>query len=339
MKTATQISLLLLLLAASCGPKEEPGDPGGDPKPESSKKIEPTGTALAKARDAGAPASEETPAPEPPEGMVLVPGGTFTMGLDHPRAIPDEKTEHEVTVAPFFLDRTEVTNAAYTECVEAGVCRKPAWKDTKKAGFEPLERFRTPDRPVSAVSRKDAATYCEWRGKRLPTEAEFERAARGDDGRMYAWGNEEPDRTRAVYELKVTAPVGSKPDGAGPYGHLDLSGNVWEWTSDLYDPLAYERETAPDGLPGTCPQIRVAQDELRRDGKQGYTGTNPIPTDCDHVLRGGAFNYFPWGLRASNRVHHPGSWRMIMAGFRCAGDTESEANKTPDPGPDRQKTE
>lgn len=271
-------------------------------------------------RDAGAPIAKSPAAPEIPSGMLPVPGGTFVMGLDDPRAIPDERHEHQVTVKSFLLDRTEVSNAAYEECVAAGVCNKPAWKNTEKSGFEPLEAFLTPDRPVSSVSQADAATYCEWRGKRLPTEAEFERAARGDDGRMYAWGNQEPDSDLAVFGLKVTGPVGSKPRGAGPYGHMDLAGNVWEWTSDLYDPYAYRRKTASSGTPGTCPQIKAAQDEIRQKGPRGFTGWNPIPKDCDHALRGGAFNYFPWGLRASNRVHHPGSWHMIMAGFRCAMD-------------------
>ncbi|MBN2528477.1 MAG: SUMF1/EgtB/PvdO family nonheme iron enzyme, partial [Deltaproteobacteria bacterium] len=259
-------------------------------------------------------------APPPPEGMRLVNGGAFTMGLDHPRAIADEMAEHEVTVKSFYLDTTEVTNQAYQTCVDANICRPPRDIDTQKSGFEPLRLFRTPQRPVTGVSRHDAITYCEWMGKRLPTEAEFERAARGDDGRMYAWGNASPKADLAVYAGKVTKDVGSCPKGVGPYGHLDLAGNVWEWTADLYDPYAYTRPTANTGVPADCDTIKQTQDELRKQGKQGFTGTNPIPEECDHVLRGGAFNYFAWGLRASNRVHHPESWRLIMAGFRCAKD-------------------
>ncbi len=255
-----------------------------------------------------------------PEGTLLVPGGTFTMGLDHPRAIPDEMTEHAVIVRSFYLDKTEVTNAAYNACVQAGVCASPKWIDTVKGGFAPLEVFRQDLRPVSGVSQHDAMTFCKWKGKRLPTEAEFERAARGDDGRLYAWGNETPSPKRAVYASKVTEPVGSRPDGAGPYGHLDLAGNVWEWTADLYDPFAYSRDTANKGVPADCPTIKQTQKTLRNEGRQGFTGTNPIPTDCDTVLRGGAFNYFSWGLRASNRVHHPADFKIIMAGFRCAKD-------------------
>ena len=255
-----------------------------------------------------------------PEDMLGVPGGSFTMGLDHKRAIRDERTEHEVTVAPFLLDRTEVTNEAYIECVDAGVCRKPKRTDNSKNNFAPAPEFRTPKRPVSSVSQKDAAAFCKWKKKRLPSEAEFERAARGSDNRLYTWGNEEPTGRHAVYLQNVTADVGSKPAGAGPYGHLDLAGNVWEWTSDHYDPHAYMRETASRGIPADCDEIIRTQDMLRKKGMQGFTGSNPIPTECEHVLRGGAFNYFQWGLRASNRVHHPGAWRMIMSGFRCAKD-------------------
>jgi len=256
--------------------------------------------------------------PAAPEGMKPVPGGTFVMGLHHPRANPDEMDEHEVTLAPFYLDVTEVTNADWNECVAAGACAKPKEIDTVREGYAPLAVFRRPDHPVSGISQTGAAAYCAWRNKRLPSEAEFERAARGDDRRMYPWGNAAPTPRLAVYGEKATAPVGSRPDGAGPYGHLDLAGNVWEWSADLYDPFAYTRPSADRGIPGTCEEIRAAQDQLRREKRHGFTGTNPIPEDCDHSLRGGAFNYFSWGLRSANRVHHPGSWKMIMAGLRCA---------------------
>lgn len=254
------------------------------------------------------------------QDMLLVNGGTFTMGLNHPRAIPDEKTEHTVSLKSFYLDKTEVTNAEYQKCVSAKVCRRPRDIDTRRSGFAPLSVFRRVNHPVSGVSRRDALAFCKWKNKRLPTEAEFERAARGDDNRIYTWGDDSPTSEHAVYASKATAPVASKVKGIGPYGHFDLAGNVWEWTADLYDPFAYMRDTANIGVPADCDTIKQTQNQLRKEGKQGFTGTNPIPVECDHVLRGGAFNYFSWGLRASNRVHHPESWRIIMAGFRCAKD-------------------
>jgi formylglycine-generating enzyme required for sulfatase activity len=252
------------------------------------------------------------------DGMLRVPGGTFRMGADE-LGEPDEHPAHDVTLAPFWLDTTEVTNAAYGECVTAGVCRPI---DPTNAARHHLDdkTFRGPQQPVSGVAWDDAVQYCGFRKKRLPTEAEWERAARGDDGRRYPWGSEPPDPERAVYANKVTSDVGTHPKGKGPYGHVDLTGNVWEWTADEYDPYAYRRASAATGKPGSCPEIMAAQDELRRTNQKGFTGSNPIPTECERVLRGGAFNYNASGLRATNRVHHPGRYRLVMAGFRCARD-------------------
>jgi len=271
------------------------------------------------AADAG-PAAGGAPAEQVAEaGMIGVPGGVFGMGADR-IGEGDEQPAHPVTVAPFLLDRTEVTNAEYHACEAAGACRPHDTQSSVDNGFGPDEAFRTPDRPISGVSHADAEAFCAWKGKRLPTEAEWERAARGSDGRKYPWGDTPAEPRLAVYGAVITEDVGSRPRGAGPYGHLDLAGNVWEWVADLYDPYAYRRPTADRGIPGTCDQIRAAQDELRRKMLFGFTGKNPIPDGCDYVLRGGAFNYGGPGLRASNRVHHPGTFRLIMSGFRCAKD-------------------
>jgi len=257
--------------------------------------------------------------------MLEVPGGTFTMGADGVGE-GDEQPAHAVSVSSFWLDRTEVTNARYLECVHAGKCAPYRDDVARRFGAGPEAGFRGPEQPVVGVSAVDAGNYCTFRGLRLPREAEWERAARGDDERTFAWGNEKPTPELACYGRKpgakgaTTDPVGSHPAGKGPYGHLDLTGNVWEWTADLYDPFAYRRAGAAQGVPGSCAEILETQNHLRKTKQQGFTGKNPIPTSCDRVLRGGAFNYDAAGLRASNRVHHPENWKLLVAGFRCAKD-------------------
>ena len=255
--------------------------------------------------------------------MALVPGATFNMGANS-GGEQDERPLHVVSLASFYLDLTEVTNQAYQSCVGQERCRPPKagpWR----AGAD--RRFRGPKQPVVGVSWDDGKAYCEFAGKRLPREAEWELAAGGTDDRRFPWGNSAADTAlhgrfgRALGARDgVTADVGSYPSGAGPYGHLDMAGNVWEWMADEYDPYAYRRPGADKGLPGSCEQIKETQDELRRTHRQGFTGTNPIPKVCERVLRGGAFNYFAAGLRVTNRVHHPGDWRLVMAGVRCAAD-------------------
>ncbi|HYP90680.1 MAG TPA: formylglycine-generating enzyme family protein [Polyangiaceae bacterium] len=261
-----------------------------------------------------------------PADMLQVPGGSFTMGADGVGEA-DERPAHRVSVPSFWLDRTEVTNGRYLECVHAEKCAPFRDDVARRFGAGPEAGFRGSEQPVVGVSYVDASRYCEFRGKRLPREIEWERAARGDDGRTFAWGDSKPTPELACYGRKpgakgaTTDPVGSHPSGAGPYGHLDLTGNVWEWTSDIYDPFAYRREGADRGIPGSCEQVLETQSFLRKTKQQGFTGHNPIPVSCERVLRGGAFNYDAAGLRASNRVHHPETWRMLVAGFRCAKDT------------------
>ncbi len=251
--------------------------------------------------------------------MLLVPAGTFIMGRDE-GGEGDERPAHKVTIKGFYLDETEVTNAAYQEAVAAGVCLPPYPRSAVANGFGSDKRFRGAQQPVSSVSWAQAEAYCGWLHKRLPTEAEWEHAARGDDGRRFPWGNDTPTPERAQYRAAVTANVAAHPAGKGPYGHHDLAGNVWEWVFDVYDPYAYRRAGAAHGALPNCHQALAAQDELRRKRQQGFTGSNPIPTRCERVLRGGAFNYFPSGLRSSNRVHHPARYRLVMSGFRCAQD-------------------
>jgi len=251
--------------------------------------------------------------------MILVPAGPFRMGADR-GGQGDEQPEHEVTLPAYWLDRTEVTNAAYGACVAAHACRPHDPTSAQKNRFGNDALFRSPDQPITSISWDDALAYCAFSGKRLPREAEWEKAARGTDGRKFPWGDEPANPERAVYAGMRTLPVGSRPQGAGPYGHLDMAGNVWEWLSDVYDPFAYRREGSARGIGGDCTQAMAAQNELRSSGRQGFTGSNPIPIGCERVLRGGAFNYDAAGLRSSNRVHHPPQFRLIMSGVRCAKD-------------------
>jgi formylglycine-generating enzyme required for sulfatase activity len=257
--------------------------------------------------------------PDAPDGMLLVPAGTFTMGSADEGEL-DERPAHRVSVGAYFLDRTEVTQAAYAECVTAHACAPPADLSHSALVYGHPGEFIKPDHPVAGVSWDDAVAYCRFRGKRLPGEAEWEHAARGGDGRRYVWGNEPPDpRRHGVFGgRRATEAVGRYPEGRGPFGHEDLAGNVWEWVADEYDPYAYRRPGADTGRPGSCAEIIEAQNELRRRGQQGFTGKNPIPVECEHVLRGGAYNYGAPGLRAANRVHHPARFRIPVAGFRCA---------------------
>lgn len=273
--------------------------------------------------DAGSDAGSPSPTADggdvaegaPPEGMLLVPGGTFTMGADR-GGEQDEHPAHAVTLRAFYLDRTEVTQAAYSMCVAANAC-SPARPDLIGAMNG---AFRGDEKPVVGISWHDARAYCAFVGKRLPREAEHERAVRGDDGRRFPWGNEEPSREHTVFAASHPEPVGVHPKGRGPYGHDDLAGNVWEWMEDVYDPYAYRRPRASEGVGEGCEGAVAAQDELRRTGKQGFTGSNPIPSECERSIRGGAYNYPAAGLRSTNRVHHPPSYKLKMTGVRCARD-------------------
>ena len=210
---------------------------------------------------------------------VYVPAGPFDMGLDEGGF--DEKPRHEVELDAFWIMQTEVTNEQYEKCVTADVCSPPFNPDWGADDF--WANYDT--HPVTEVTWEQAATYAEWAGGRLPTEAEWEKAARGTDGRRYPWGNTTPSEQRLNYNDNVgdTQPVGSYPDGASPYGALDMAGNVWEWVADWYGEEYYA--TSPRENP-TGP----AQGERR-------------------VLRGGAYDsplyhvgvYFREGASVTDR--------------------------------------
>ena len=194
-----------------------------------------------------------------------------------------------MTLSAFRIDQTEVTNRLYRRCVDLGPCRAPE--------HSPAYDSKTQeDHPVVGVTWAEAETYCQWAGRRLPTEAEWEKAARGTDGRIYPWGHEPPDEQRANFDgaFEGTTPVGQFPDGVSPYGALDMAGNAWEWTADAYVADA----------DATVPTI----DPLEAD-----------PTKNVRVIRGGSWGTSAPALRAANRF-----WafagRDDFDGFRCASD-------------------
>jgi len=216
--------------------------------------------------------------------MVTVPAGEFLMGSDDPGADPDEQPASKTFVDRFQIDRVEVTNARYHRCVEAGACSRPigasSYPDSRKADY-----------PVSPLSWQQALAYCRWAGKRLPTEAEWEKAARGPDGRRYPWGDEFDSRRVSTDRTHGASRVGSYPAGASPYGALDMAGNVWEWTSSLFRPYPYRAD----------------------DGREDQNAQG------SRVNRGGSWFYGPPHLRASYRATaNEGYRRTDDLGVRCA---------------------
>jgi formylglycine-generating enzyme required for sulfatase activity/tRNA A-37 threonylcarbamoyl transferase component Bud32 len=205
---------------------------------------------------AAAQAVEQTPTPRSTpkpgdtqvsnkDGMVLVwvPEGEFSMGSDIGGT--GDKPAHIVYLDGYWMDRTEVTNGMYALCVVAGVCNQPGSTSSyTRTSYYGDSQYK--DYPVIYVDWNQATAYCEWAGRRLPSEAQWEKAARGTDGRTYPWGNTAPDANLANYNENKgdTTAVGSYPSGASPYGIMDMAGNVWEWVADWYAETYYSSSTA-----------------------------------------------------------------------------------------------
>jgi formylglycine-generating enzyme required for sulfatase activity len=182
--------------------------------------------------------------------MVFVPGGTFEMGSDetHPDTEQDEIPRHPVALSSFWIDQTEVTNAQFARCVVAGACTPPHPPALPiHEGYYEDPAFAR--HPVINVDWQQSQGYCIWAGGQLPTEAQWEYAARGPDGQPYPWGDRPPDKTLLHYGRLSdnTAPVGSYPEGASWVGALDMAGNVWEWTADWYRTYSPEPQVDPHG--------------------------------------------------------------------------------------------
>ena len=213
--------------------------------------------------------------------MDLVPAGSFLMGSPEGVGRDDEHPEHEVWLDDYYIDRYEVTVELFAKCVQAGVCSE---EHIRTVDDDPACNYGDANRvnhPMNCVDWFGMKTYCEWAGKRLPTEAEWERAARGTDGRMYPWGNEEATCEHAVMdedktqdcegatELPYTEPGGTKIMGVGPYGSHNLGGNVGEWCLDIYDETFYTR--SPNKNPVNTDEGRF---RATRGGDCRYTSKN-----------------------------------------------------------------
>ncbi len=231
--------------------------------------------------------------------MVLVPAGEFTMGSD--AGDPDEKPVHQVYLDTFYIDKYEVTNELYKICEDSKVCQPPSnissLRYREYYGNSEFDNY-----PVVYIEWKMAKTYCEWRKANLPSEAEWEKSARGTDNRIYPWGNK-PDVTYANYlsgqERRFggdITEIGNYKMGRSPYNAYDMAGNVWEWVADLYEIDYYESLVE--------------------------NAFNPIGPSSgnEHVIRGGAFDSYLISIRSSNRKSSNPFNINYDIGFRCAKD-------------------
>jgi formylglycine-generating enzyme required for sulfatase activity len=220
--------------------------------------------------------------------LVYVPEGEFIMGSNFGS---DEQPTHTVYLDAFWIDQTEVTNAMYAKCMSAGACQPPLGNSSStRSSYYGNSEFN--DYPVIYVDWNQAKTYCAWAGRRLPTEAEWEKAARGTDGNIYPWGNDAPNNNLLNYNSAVgdTTEVGKYPGGKSPYGAYDMAGNVWEWVNDWY----------------------------RENYYQSSPVSNPLGPESGqyHVVRGSSW-YDNYGVRSAFRGQFDSMYGNIL-GFRCA---------------------
>jgi formylglycine-generating enzyme required for sulfatase activity len=225
--------------------------------------------------------------------MVFVPAGDFLMGSGDAdkNARAGEKPQHTVYLDAFWIDKFEVTNALYKKCVDAGKCAKP-----KEIGSYTRNSYygnpQFDNHPVIYVSWDNATQYCAWAGKRLPTEAQWEKAARGTDGRIYPWGNvfDKNKLNSSDGGNRDTIAVGNFSSGVSPYGAMDMAGNVWEWVADWYDEKYYANSPRNNPKGPSSGQYRV--------------------------FRGGSYNNGANDARAVYRNSYNARWYSNM-GFRC----------------------
>lgn len=232
--------------------------------------------------------------------QVYVPAGEFVMGstdVNDPAALDDEKPQRTVYIDAFWIDRTETTNHQYAMCHNAGSCIPPTlYSSASRPSYYYMVNLVFADYPVVYIDWIAADAYCSWADARLPTEAEWEKAARGTDARIFPWGNDSADCDLANYNLCVgdTTAVGIYPEGASPYGALDMAGNVWEWVEDGYQINYYSVGPAINPL-----------------------GPN---NSGNKVLRGGAWTHREDNVRSAFRLNDFPQNDYYNFGIRCASD-------------------
>lgn len=263
-------------------------------KPEPIRRVEPPLTPPTAPITAPTPPkipAGERPKPTPPTDMVVIPAGEFWLGCNEKvdsKCLGNERPGGNVYLHAFFIDTHEVTVADYRKCMEAGKCSSDGLTYDKVCNWDKPGREQ---HPINCIVWNQARTYCAWIGKRLPTEDEWEKAARGTDGRIYPWGNQwDSSRANVSRSRKDgTVSVGSYPSGISPYGVYDMVGNVWEWTSTLIKPYPYKADDRED------PKARG-----------------------ERVLRGGSWGSNAMWAKASSRSRHVQYSRVFSYGFRCA---------------------
>jgi formylglycine-generating enzyme required for sulfatase activity len=223
--------------------------------------------------------------------MVAVPGERFVMGNVGTYMLYDARPTHTVELSAFWIDQTEVTRAQYQRCVDAGACTPSVNMDSEypsPAGDE-MEKYK--DFPVTGVTWHQASGYCTWAGARLPTEAEWEYAARGPQSLTYPWGNDWDD-TRLIVPPRGWAltPVGTSPAGISWCGALDMAGSIWEWVYDWYAPYPPDEQRDPQGA----------------------------SSGQEKVVRGGSWMNNSLKTRTDYREHGNPETQSQFIGFRCA---------------------
>ena len=305
--------LLALLAACSTATPLPTVAPASPPSPATSAPTSvPANTAEVAAPSPTSTLEAQTLRFSSADGMpqVYIPAGILHMGGYDARAAPDEFPAHEVAIDAFWMDQLEVTTAMYALCVSAGACDLPQNPGTARiANYFGNPEFK--DYPVIYVTWGQAKTYCEWANRRLPAEAEWERAARGDDMRSFPWGEDKPDWRFANFNMLVTdtSRVGSYAMGASPFGALDMAGNVAEWTNDFYDFDFYL--TSPLANP-LGPESSSSLNRVVRGGSLGDAEIN-IRVSKRSSVRGSSMNSAP-GSKTYLGDFSP------RIGFRCADD-------------------